>query len=378
MAENRYAIYALSLFALVSPILAFFLPYAGGRILTAGLLLLCSLLSLVLIRKRKARSINRYQVLLLMTVAALVFVMLFYLAGFLFGFQKTPVILKGFRFWRVLLPTVLIILTTEIIRSVMLAQDERIATVLVYFACVMAEFFCAYSVGNIASFGSFMNLFGHALFPALFANLLYHSISRQYGMLPNIVYRLIITVYPYFLPIRASMPDAIYSFAKIALPLLTFVFIEMLYAKRHRLALKPKHRGTVIAFILSSVLMISVVMLISCQFRFAALVIGSGSMSGEIEKGDVIVYEQYDAQKLEKGQVIVFEKNDSLVIHRIIDIQFIDGQTCYFTKGDANDAPDVGFITIGDVRGVVLANLPYVGYPSIWLRDIFSNRVKGA
>jgi signal peptidase len=123
--------------------------------------------------------------------------------------------------------------------------------------------------------------------------------------------------------------------------------------------------------------MISVVMLISCQFRFAALVIGSGSMSGEIEKGDVIVYEQYDAQKLEKGQVIVFEKNDSLVIHRIIDIQFIDGQTCYFTKGDANDAPDVGFITIGDVRGVVRASLPYVGYPSIWLRSVFSNRMKG-
>ena len=378
MAENRYAVYTLSVFALVSPFLALFLPYAGGRILSAGLLTLCALLSVILLRKRTLPSYNRRQILFLMAVIAVVFVVLCYLAGIFFGFHKTPVVLKGARFWQLLLPVVLIILTTELIRSIVLAQDKRLASVLVYVSCVLAEFFCTYGVGTVSSFGAFVNIFGHALFPALFANLLYQSISRQYGMLPNLVYRLILTLYPYFLPVRASIPDAVYAFARILLPILTLLFLETLYAKRRRMALSPKKRGAAVAITLTVLLMVSVVMLISCQFRYAALVIGSGSMSGEIEKGDVILYEQYKNQPLEVGQVIVFYKDGTRVIHRIIDIQFIDGQTCYFTKGDANEDPDLGHVTNGDVTGIVRASIPYVGYPSIWFRDAFSSRMKGA
>ena len=144
------------------------------------------------------------------------------------------------------------------------------------------------------------------------------------------------------------------------------------------MALSPKRRGAVLAIILAVLLMVSVVMLISCKFRYAAIVIGSGSMSGVVEKGDVIVYEQYKSQPLEVGQVIVFNKDKTLVIHRIIDIQFIDGQTCYFTKGDANEDADSGHITNGDVVGIVHVSIPYVGYPSIWFREAFSNRMKGA
>ena len=34
-------------------------------------------------------------------------------------------------------------------------------------------------------------------------------------------------------------------------------------------------------------------MLISCKFKFGVLVIGSGSMTGTINKGDIVLYETY-------------------------------------------------------------------------------------
>lgn len=49
--------------------------------------------------------------------------------------------------------------------------------------------------------------------------------------------------------------------------------------------------------IITSILAITaagIIMLISCQFRYGILVIGSGSMTGTINKGDAIIYETLD------------------------------------------------------------------------------------
>ena len=75
---------------------------------------------------------------------------------------------------------------------------------------------------------------------------------------------------------------------------------------------------------------------------------------------------------IEEGQVIAFEKNDRVVIHRVVDIQIINGQTRYFTKGDANTSNDDGFIYDYDIVGIVNFKIPYIGYPTLWLRSLFN------
>ena len=122
--------------------------------------------------------------------------------------------------------------------------------------------------------------------------------------------------------------------------------------------------------------MTSLVMIISCQFRFGALVIATESMTGEINKGDAIVYEQLDDQKITEGQVIVFTKNKLKIVHRVDEIEIINNETRYYTKGDANDDRDLGYITSADIDGVVLFKVAYVGYPTLWLREIVSNALK--
>ena len=113
-------------------------------------------------------------------------------------------------------------------------------------------------------------------------------------------------------------------------------------------------------------------MLISNQFRFGAYVIATESMTGEINKGDIVIYEKYEDHDIEKGQVIVFEKNNSVVVHRVENIENINGITRYYTKGDANEDSDSGYITKGDIIGVVNYKLPFIGYPSIWIRSLFN------
>jgi len=113
-------------------------------------------------------------------------------------------------------------------------------------------------------------------------------------------------------------------------------------------------------------------MLVSCQFRFFAIVIGSESMTGEINKGDVVVCEKYDGDELFENQIIVFENNGVRVVHRIVEIEHVDGELRIYTKGDANDNEDNGYRTPEDVFGVVHLKISYIGYPTLWVREIFS------
>ena len=122
---------------------------------------------------------------------------------------------------------------------------------------------------------------------------------------------------------------------------------------------------------LAIVIMLGVVMLTSNQFRYGSYVVATESMTGEIDKGDIVLYQRYDTQNIIEGQVIVFEKGNSAIIHRVVDIQIINGQTRYFTKGDANEDIDLGFITDGDIVGLVNYKIPYFGYPTLWMRSLF-------
>ena len=227
-------------------------------------------------------------------------------------------------------------------------------------------------IASLSSLNRFMDVVGLVFFSAVTANLLYHFLSRRYGASPVVVYRLIVTLFPYVFNRAPRLPASLYSFAKVIFPLLVMLFIGALYDQKRRYAAVKKNKWTYAITVVVAVAMVSVIMLISCQFRYGLLVVGSESMTGEINKGDAVLYETYDDQLIVKGQVIVFRKNNSLLIHRVVDIENIDGITRYYTKGDANAENDSGYITEADIVGVTAVKIPYIGYPTIWVRNAFS------
>jgi signal peptidase len=129
--------------------------------------------------------------------------------------------------------------------------------------------------------------------------------------------------------------------------------------------------------VVSFVIIICVAMVVSCQFRFGAIVIATDSMTGEINKGDVIIYEQYKNQKIEEGQVIVFYQNNCRVIHRVVRIENVDNETRYYTKGDANTIIDIGYRTRSDIIGLTDIKIAYIGYPTLWLHELMETVNEG-
>jgi len=373
MPKNRKTLYLISCATLVVLLLTFFLPLKeSGRYVGATVLVPSALVCFFLLKKRVVPSINRRMVLLLLSIFGVLFVALYYLSGIKVGFANNIYRLNAEVIFNLILPISVIIVFSEIIRYVILSQESHFANVLCYIICIISE---ALTYGNfhyVDSFNRFMDFVGVILLPAVISNLLYNYLSKRYGMLPNLVFRLITTLYVYVIPVVPIVSDSLLSFAKLFYPLIIYVFIHSLYGRKIRYALKKNSKLAVPITVLAFAAMACVIMLISNHFRFGALVIATESMTGELNKGDIVVFDQDDDHIVTEGEIIVFEKDGMSVVHRVVKIEHINGTTRYYTKGDANETEDFGYITKSNIKGVVKAKLPYFGYPTLWLRSAIS------
>ena len=262
---------------------------------------------------------------------------------------------------------------SEYVRAALLAQHGRTMTLLAYLISVLSDVLIAGGVRGIETSYKLMDFVGLTLFPAITANILFNYVSKRYGMLPNVSYRLLLTLYVYVIPFVSDAPQILSAFANLILPLIIYFLIDSLFEKKRRLAKEKKSRFGFIIPTLMFTVMICFILLVSCKFRYGILVIGSPSMSGEINTGDAVVFESYEyCDGAKENEIVVFSKNGkTTVVHRIIEINVVNGQNQYITKGDANDDPDVGFITDEDIIGIVRTKVLYIGYPSLWLNEIF-------
>ena len=322
------------------------------------------------IKKRSILAKEKRQVVVLIAAIAIIVITAYYMTGLKFGFVRVPI--SPIFLWKYIIPFAVIVFSSELIRSVIIAQKNKITDIIFYFVFVALDSAVLYKSGDAKSFGGFVNLVCMIIIPAFAANILYHHLSSKYGMLPPAIYRTVMLIYPYIIPIKPDMPGSMLLLFRPLAYFLVFILIYRMYAKR---GFTTSRRKTVISVCISVVLvalLASFMGLLSCRFRFGLIVVGSESMEQEICQGDGIIYEQYDGQTVSEGQIIVFKSGNTTYIHRVVDVEHIDGVTRYYTKGDANETRDPGYRTADNIIGITKTTIKYIGYPAVWVRMLFN------
>lgn len=99
-------------------------------------------------------------------------------------------------------------------------------------------------------------------------------------------------------------------------------------------------------------------------FGYSALVIATGSMSGTIEIGDLIIVHR--TGDYEVGDIVTFlpAGADVTTTHRIVRME--GGR--FYTKGDANNSEDDSPVLPEQIVGEVVAVVPGVGLFFEWLK----------
>lgn len=96
-------------------------------------------------------------------------------------------------------------------------------------------------------------------------------------------------------------------------------------------------------------------------FNIRPYVVLSGSMEPVIHTGSVVWINEND-KDVAVNDIIAFRLDDSIAVtHRVIDIQ----DDYIYTKGDANEAPDLSPITINQVMGKYFISVPLLGYITV-------------
>jgi len=373
--KKRLYIISSSILALL--LLTLFAPMGSGRKIAAVLLLPSAIITYFLIKKREALSPHSKQVLLVISVIGFLYFSFYYFSAMIFGFTKTGYGLKSDIILEFIIPIAIIIVCTEIIRYVICIQRDKIATVMAYLISLFSEILICATIPAITNSATFMDVVGLTLLPGISYNFLYNHLTTRYGPLPIIVYKAFTVWAFYLIPYGSAISNTLIGFVNLSLPSVIYFFIDTLYEKKRKTALGGVSRTTRITSkifsAVSTVLMIGIMLLTSNHFKYGTVVIATESMTGELNKGDIIVFESYEGETLQEGQIIIFERNGAVTVHRIVEIDIINGTAHYYTKGDANEDWDLGYTVESDIMGTVKSKFPALGYPTIWIKDLFKS-----
>ena len=119
-------------------------------------------------------------------------------------------------------------------------------------------------------------------------------------------------------------------------------------------------------------MLIGLVILISGIFKYQLIAIASNSMVPVFSKGDGLLIEKCDVDNIEVGDILVFKNNNAVITHRVIKKEVVNNNVKFTTKGDNNKAKDEIISTSSNVIGKAHFAIKYIGYPTVWINEIFN------
>lgn len=377
MKKDEIKIYVLELLLIIVLFFAFFKKNIITRNVLSIFLLIYMLVVCLNLKKRIVFSMYKKQVTFMMIIFAIIYLGLFYFLGLFSGFRMAKILLSIKTIMTIILPLIVIIVSSEVIRNVFLAHRIRfkkfdLSVIFTFISLFLIDLVVYINIYDLYSLKEFWETLSYIILASISCNLLYNYISCRFGSVGIIVYRLITCLYVYIIPVVPDIYMFFNSFFRMVYPYFIYIILEGKYIERDFVISYSDKRWNFITNIVLILVMCLIIMLTSCQFKYGILVVGSGSMYNTINVGDAIIYKRFDGEVINKGQVIVFSYNGIQTIHRVVDIKNVNGEYRFYTKGDANSRMDDDYRTKDEINGLVTLKIKYIGYPTLWVYKLFS------
>ena len=369
MNKTNQSVFRLELVIFSILVLCTFFRFTESYYFLAGLLSIFALILRYLYDNSRLLKMNRKKVTVIVVIFAVLYVALFYTMGFYMGFYRSSYPFRMRSILENIIPTTIVIVAGEMIRDKLLLDQSKKSKVMVFLIGTLIDISLYLKLYSLVKLDGFLAFIGLIVFASIVNNILFTYISANYGKKPIILYKCITFLYVYFIPIVPNVYPYLRTFLRMIYPLIIYTYIEKYYYDDYYQLSKKEENKQRFSIAVSSVFILLLIGLISCKFLYGVLVIGSNSMSKTIEKGDIVFFQK--TEEITKGDVIVFLSDDMRVVHRVIDMKKVNGEIRYYTKGDANVAPDMDYVTNSNLVGKVLFKVKYIGQPTLWLNGKF-------
>ena len=311
-----------------------------------------------------------------------IYVIITYIIGIFTGFNYSIYSLTLKNILKNILPYLFCIGTCELLRAEVTRKCEKaiLPFALLTIAFVLIDSTMYLSTFDLNTGDGQIKYICCIVLPSVSKNIFLLYISIIGGYLPTVLYRIVMEIKTFIIPIVPNFGLYFDSILGTMMPvmfgLITFISLKQYQNKEvEGKNYKQSKLFTYSSIVITALIIVLVVSLTSCKFKYGAISIGSGSMTGVINKGDVVVYKQLGDYVPEMNDILVFKKENKLIVHRIIDIVEVnDDEYVYYTKGDANPSPDGYPLLREDLVGIVKFRIPFIGIPSVYIHEVITKK----
>lgn len=310
-----------------------------------------------------------------------IYLVLIYILGIFVGFNKNIYVLNFSNLIHNIIPYIVLLLIGELLRYEISRKGENsiLSNILVTVIMILVDCTVFLTTFNLSTGDGVTQYVCYIVIPSISKNGFLLYLTRIGGPFPCILYRVIMDLKLFILPLFPDFGLYIDSILMLLFPQFVGFSTYKSYDKYRNKLIDSKglKKSVIFIYILTfivGIFLVVVILLNSGKFKYGILSIGSGSMTGSINKGDSIIYESVnDKKKIKVGKVLVFKKDGKTIVHRIIKrVKISEKETVYYTKGDANNSPDGYPIGENDIVGVVTFRIALIGIPSVSYNELIN------
>lgn len=228
-------------------------------------------------------------------------------------------------------------------------------------------------IASIENIEGFIKVVISSVVPAFAASFLLTYLALTSGLGAMLVFRLGMVAIAIIPPIIPNYDWYLIGITSLLVCITTYLLIDR--QVQHQLAPKRRQlhhikRANDIMFI---ALLIGLAAFMSGFFSYRPMAIVSNSMQPVYSRGSIVVVQRItDPMDIKLGDIVQYESAGKTITHRVVAIDAASngsGRRVFTTKGDNSPSSDP-LVASNQIGGIVRAQIPYVGYPTIWLREM--------
>ena len=333
--------------------------------------------SIVALGYRKDRHYLRGNATRAIITVTLAVAIISFTAGIFLGFNRSYASFNIAKNFEGFVPAILLAVVTELLRQTLYRKGESKGLNVVFFTTLtsLTYILLALNPSRLVDVESVFLFLCGAVFPVIATELLCSYFTKNIGLQPSLVYKLIVKCYVYVLPIIPNLGNYIVAVISILMPFVIYRMVEQMDTFDSRARQRMHKINMSIITIPLAVFLVILVAFVSGFFNYWLIAVGSDSMAGTFERGDAVMIEKMPADKLKENDIIAFRKDGIIVTHRVVEIKKDGDRYEFITKGDANEDVD-GFTTPGEnIIGRINFRTKYIGFPTLWMNAIFNREI---
>lgn len=210
--------------------------------------------------------------------------------------------------------------------------------------------------------------------PAIIASFLLTYLAITSGLKSVLTYRLGLVAIVVLPPIIPKYDWYLQGVSLVILAISVYIAVD-----RSRQDHENPHRRRVLrnprrsADIMTTIVLVFLAMFMTGFFAYSPSAIVSNSMKPVYSRGALVIVQKIkDPMDVAVGDIVQYRRSDKKITHRVVAIEPASdgsGKRVFTTKGDNSPSVDPP-VAESQLMGIIRAQIPYVGYPTVWLSDL--------